>query len=119
MKYVLMLVFLIGWVFSVPAATEYREFTSTDGKTIRGAIQAFDARTQTVTIEREGKGTSKVPLSIFSEKDQAYVLEWEAAKDFLSSSLLKIQIDDKVVEKRVEKEVEDITYYRWFDRKIF
>jgi hypothetical protein len=97
-------------VSGVMADTKYRDFTSAEGKTIRGRIQAYDARTKTVTIERDNRRTSKVQLTVFSEADQTYILEWDSAKGFLSCSLLKISCDDKVVENRKEKEIADVRY---------
>jgi len=110
MKRLVLFVCLVAMVSGVRAATQYRDFTSAEGKTIRGAIKAYDARTKTVTIERDNRRTSKVPITVFSEVDQAYILEWDASKGFSSASLLKISCDSKVVEEREEKEVGDITY---------
>ena len=110
MKRLVLFICLVAMISGVHAATQYRDFTSADGKTIRGAIKAYDASTKTVTIERDNKRTSKVPITIFSEADQTYILEWDASKGFSSKNLLKISCDDKVVEKRKEKELEDIQY---------
>jgi len=110
MKRLILFVCLVAMISGVQAATQYRDFRSAEGKTIRAAVKAYDVCTQTVTIERDNKRTSKVPIAVFSEADQTYILEWDASKGFSSESLLKISCEDKVVEKRKEKEFEDIQY---------
>ena len=110
MKYLVLFVCFLSMVPGSWAVTQYRDFTSADGKTIKATVRAYDAQKKIVTIERDNKRTSKVPITIFSEADQAYILEWDASKGFSSATLLKISCDDKVVEKRKEKELEDIHY---------
>lgn len=110
MKRFLLLVFFAAMVCNSRATTQYREFTSADGKTIRGAVKAYDARTKTVTIEREDKRTSTAPISALSESDQAYILEWDAAKGFLSDSLLRVSCDKKRISQRKEKEWRDVSF---------
>lgn len=110
MKRLILFVCLVAMVFGVQAATQYRDFTSAEGKTIRGEIKAYDARRKTVTIKRDNKKTSKVPIAVFSEADQTYILEWDASKGFLSGNLLKISCDDRQLKKRKENETEDIQY---------
>ncbi len=110
MKRLVLFVCLMAMVSGVRAATQYRDFTSADGKTIRGCIKAYDPAKKMVTIERDNRKSSKVSITVFSETDQAYILEWDASKGFSSESLLKISCNDKVVEKRKEKELEDIHY---------
>ena len=110
MKRLVLCISVLVMAFGAHAATKYRDFTSADGKTIKAAIKAYDAQKKIVTIERDNRKTMKVSITVFSEADQTYILEWDASKAFSSSSLLKISCDDKVVEKRKEKELEDITY---------
>ena len=110
MKIFPFLMLLATMVHNTYAATQYREFTSKEGKSIQGAVKAYDARTKTVTIERDDKRTSKVPISALSETDQAYILEWDTAKGFLSESLLRISCDKKRINQRKEKEWRDISF---------
>lgn len=110
MKYLLLLIALAYLAPGVLGSEQYRDFTSADGKTIRGAVKGYDARTKSVTIERDNRKTATVPVSVFSEADQAYILEWDAAKGFLSNSLLKTLCDDRLIERRKEKEISDINY---------
>jgi len=80
-------------VSGVMAATKYRDFTSADGKTIRGCIQAYDAKTKTVIIERDNRRTNKVQITVFSEADQAYILEWNTVDEFMSSKCLSVSVN--------------------------
>jgi hypothetical protein len=89
-------------------AETYREFTSKDGKKMLGQVKAYDAQSQTVTIERDNKRIFKVSVTVFSDEDQAYILEWDAAKGFLSESLLRIKCDRKRINQRKEKTMEDV-----------
>lgn len=110
MKSLVFFVLLVTTACSVHADTQYRDFTSADGKTIRGRIRTYNESKKVVTIERDNRRTATVPITVFSESDQAYILEWDASKGFSSKNLLKISCNDKVVEKRKEKELEDIHY---------
>ncbi len=110
MKRLVLFVCLLSTVACMQAAAQYRDFTSTDGKTIKAALKAYDAQKKIVTIERDNRKTSRVPITVFSKADQAYILEWDASKGFSSASFLKIECDDMVVEKRKEKELEDVLY---------
>ena len=110
MKRWFILICLLGMVAGVQAATEYREFTSTEGKVIRAAVKAYDPRTKTVTIERDNKRKAKVPIAVFSQADQAYILEWESSKFFYDSSVLKISCDQKRIDQRKEKEWREVPY---------
>jgi len=95
MKRLLLIVYLATVATGVQAATQYRDFTSAEGKTIRGAIKAYDARTKTVTIERDNRKTAKVPITVFSETDQAYIRDWEVLRNFERGSSFKISAKRK------------------------
>ena len=94
----------------VVSAAEYRDFMDTQGRAIRGRVLKYDARSKKVTIERDNKQSTTVPIDIFSEADQNYIIEWDSAKGFTSPALLKISCSDQQAEKRKEKETQDITY---------
>ena len=94
MKRLLLVVYLVASVAWVQAANVYRDFTSVDGKVIRGCIKTYDATTETVTIERDNKKIiAKVPLNIFSEADQAYINKWKNQEGVRRSSKFKISCD--------------------------
>jgi hypothetical protein len=88
-------------VLSAGAETQYRDFMSAEGQVIRGRVMKYDAKKRAVTIQRDNKKMATVPLSILSKDDQAYILEWEFNKIFLSESSLKIEVKR---EKRKDKE---------------
>lgn len=58
-------------------------------------FKAYDARTKTVTIERDNKRTSKGPINIFSETDQTYIRGWSVRKDFSIERLFKVSVNRK------------------------
>jgi len=62
---------------SIWAATEYRTFVGTDGKVLRGRILSYNRNSRKVTIEREDKRSFQVPITVFSEEDQAYIQKWQ------------------------------------------
>ena len=110
MKRLVLFICLVSMAFGVRAATKYRDFTSADGKTIRAAVKAYDAKKKIVTIERDNRKTAKVPITVFSEADQAYIMEWDAAKGFSSDRSLKVTCDKKRVDQRKEKEWRDVRF---------
>lgn len=118
MKRIVLFFCLAAMISGVRAATEYRNFTSTEGKTIRGSIRAYDARTQTVTIELGNKRISKAPITVFSEDDQIYIRDWEIMKNFTAGSAFKVSAKRKRQDNESEsssdynskREVTD-TYY--------
>ena len=85
MRRILLVVGLIAVVMGTQAE-KYRDFTDTQGRTIRGRIVAYDATKKIVSFERDNRKTSKVPIGIFSEADQAYLLEWEVLRNFRRDS---------------------------------
>ena len=91
-------------------AQDYHDFIA-QGKPVRAKILRFDTRKQEVTVQTDKKKTVKVPLSIFSEKDQEYVLQWEFNKIFLSESSFKIKA------KRKETRDKDASYGSSFNAK--
>lgn len=64
-------------------ADEYRTFTDKNGRAIKAKIIKVDAQRQKVTMERDTKKKTTVPISAFSEADQKYINEWSpAAEDY-------------------------------------
>lgn len=56
---------------------ETRIFTDAQGRNIEAELEKFEESSSTVTIQRAGSRQSKrVPLSVFSDKDQAYIRDW-------------------------------------------
>ncbi|WP_269542728.1 hypothetical protein [Cerasicoccus fimbriatus] len=63
------------------AASDLREFTSTDGKTLKASVVNYDQQSGEVTIRLEDNRTFKVPVDRFSEDDQTYLKEWRMEYD--------------------------------------
>jgi len=95
MKRIIVMIGLAGAVVGAQAVKQYRDFTSTDGEKIRGCIISLDGVTKVVMIERENRRRFNVPISVFTEEDQAYILEWNTVNEFMSSRCLSISVDKK------------------------
>ena len=91
-------------VVGIQAAKQYRDFTSADGKTISGCIVGYDAAKEIVTFERDNRKTSKVPIGIFCETDQAYIRDWDILNSFATERLFKISIERKMHENEEKSE---------------
>lgn len=90
MKRILLIAYLIMTVVGVQAAKQYRDFTDTKGRTIRGCIVSYDTKKGIVSFERDNRKISKVPITVFSESDQVYIKDWEVLKCFSLERLFKI-----------------------------
>ena len=95
MKCLVLCIGVLAMAFGASAATKYRDFTSADGKTIKAAVKAYDAQKSIVTIERDNRKTMKVPITVFSEADQSYILEWAVLRNFALERLFKISVKRK------------------------
>lgn len=104
MKRLVLFVCLLPVVSGVRAATQYRDFTSAEGKTIRGCIKAYNAAKKMVTIERDNRKTAKVPITIFSETDQTYIHDWKVLKCFEKESSFRISVKRKKHDNDEERE---------------
>lgn len=109
MKRVFYFVLSVLLVSTVWADDAFRDFKSKDGKVVRGRVCAFDESSDAVTIETENKRTSKVPISVFSEEDQAYIKVWQNQQGVRSSSKLRITVERKAVKSWVEKQYGSVT----------
>jgi hypothetical protein len=89
------------------AERAYRDFKDAQGRTIRGAMVAFDVDKGIVTIELENRRSSRAPVSTFCEEDQAYIRDWKTSRDFLNDSKLRISATRK---RSANKELSYATY---------
>ncbi len=110
MKYSVLLICLVTMVSGVWAATQYRDFTDTQGRTIRGCIKAYDATKKSVKFERENKRPADVPISIFSEADQEYIKKWNNQNSIRSTSKFTISCDRRSVKNWTKEQFGTITY---------
>jgi len=81
-------------VLSLRAEDQFREFKSTTGKPIRAYIREFDAKRKLVTLKLASGRIKKFPISVFSEEDQAYILDWPNVNAFMSNEKLRIYLDE-------------------------
>lgn len=95
MKRLLLIVVMVAQASGVFAIRQYRDFTDTKGRTIRGCVVGYSGKTGVVHFERDNHRTSKVPITVFSEADQTYIREWEFRKYFLSKDKFKISAGRK------------------------
>jgi hypothetical protein len=100
---------VLGWATSVvQAATEYRDFTNTEGKVIKGALKVYNSLDNTVTIERANRKTFTVPVTVFSEVDQAYINTWKNQEGVRRSSKFNVSCDRRVVKDWSEKHTAEV-----------
>ena len=102
MKCLILCVGVLMMAFGAHAATKYRDFTSAEGKTIKAAVKSYDAQKKMVTMERDNRKIMKVSISVFSEADQAYILEWEVLRCFSTERFLKISTKRKKMDNDEE-----------------
>lgn len=69
---------LISLVFAsaIVSASEFRTFTSSDDRTISAKILKTNSALKKVTLLKENGKQVTVPISLFSEPDQAYITSW-------------------------------------------
>jgi len=109
---------LVG-VSSALAASDYHDFSDNKGRTIRGKILRYDSRKKVVTIQRENRRMGTIPLGVLSDKDQAFVRQWEFNKVFFSDSSFKIEAKRKMMDREVSSSGEDYwTGYSIRNRKV-
>jgi len=83
----------MGTVFAGEVSRDgYRDFSSTDGRNIRGRIIKYDAQRKKLFFERDNKKQMWIAPSAFCQEDWDYIKEWIAADQFLSGGLLSITI---------------------------
>ena len=78
-------------VQSFVAKAEYRKFKDANGRMIEAEVLRYDAMSKKVSLNCKGKGSKTVPISIFSEADQKYIVSWSSNQDFLSDRKLKVK----------------------------
>lgn len=64
------------------------------------------------TLERDNRKVATVALSVFSDEDQKYILEWNSARDFMSGSKFKIEAKRTEVDDKDESETGYVTSKR-------
>ncbi|MCF7818086.1 MAG: hypothetical protein K9M54_09415 [Kiritimatiellales bacterium] len=78
-------------------------FTDQQNRVVSAKIINVDDLRGLVELELDGGRRVKVKPSAFTEKDQAYIRDWNTVQTFLSSSGFKLELKKKVVETWSEK----------------
>jgi hypothetical protein len=100
----LALVFLLVVTAANSGATDgFRIFTDRQGRAVSAKIINVDAQRGLVELQLENKRRKKIKPSIFCEKDQTYIRDWQSLRMFNSSSSFKVELKKKVVESWTEK----------------
>ena len=105
-------------VFTAWADETYRDFTNTQGQTVRGRVFSFDAKKGIVQIKPEKGKKARIPLSALIEEDQEYVRSWQVGRDFMDDRCLKISAKRKCEDNEdksrkygiVTRDVENMSY---------
>ena len=84
----LLLIFITSQLINTTTAIE-RVFSNRNGETLSDTIIKFDFDKQEVLFEKNGR----IPLEVFHEIDQAYILQWNQQNGFASTMRFKIQIE--------------------------
>ena len=75
----LLLIFIASQLINTTNAIE-RVFSNRNGETLSDTIIKFDFDKQEVLFEKNGR----IPLEVFHEIDQAYILQWNQQNGFAS-----------------------------------
>jgi hypothetical protein len=86
-RWILGIVCLLMGISVSAEEDQYRLFTVADGRAIEARILRVRASDGSVQIEPRKKRSVWVKMDVFCEQDQAYIQNWLAADQFLSSSL--------------------------------
>ena len=73
----------------------YRDFTDTQGRSIRGRVLSFDAVKGVVQLEAENGKKARIPLAGLVGEDQEYIQAWGNAQNFVNESRFRISADRK------------------------
>jgi len=90
--------------------SELHVFSLPDGQVLEAKIVSFDAKSGRVVLERKDGKRAKVNPSGFVGADQQYIKEWVTANTFLSERTLKVECENRQVNKWKEKETRSIKY---------
>ena len=78
--------------FAMGVRAEYRDFLDAQGRAVRGKVLKYDPNNKRVTLERANKKLARTPIEVFSEEDQAYILDWYAGQTFANERAFNISV---------------------------
>ena len=85
----LLFLILATCLLAQPTQATERLYANRNGETLSDTIMKFDFDKQEVLFEENGR----IPLEVFSETDQTYILQWNQQNGFASTMRFKIEID--------------------------
>lgn len=83
-------------------------FTTPDGRTLKAVIMGYNTSSGEIQIEREDGKKLWILPTVFSEPDQEYIRQWNAADQFMSPTKFKIEANS--TKDRVSEEKTEIVY---------
>jgi hypothetical protein len=93
----------VTWfIVTAAAGSTCREFSSTNGCTIKGILLDYSFRDQVATIQREGRtDPCKVSIDVFCKADRSYIRSWALERDFrqslnVSSRLVGVECEEEI-----------------------
>lgn len=93
---------------SVRAGEEYRTFSDTKGRTFQGALMDFEAASEMVVLKRSDGKTGRMPLTLFSDADRRFIVEWGVAHRFEKDLKIIPRLKYDVVSSK-ESGISDVT----------
>lgn len=92
------MIIYLTWLFSAVtsmADDASRDFTSTNGCTIRGTLLDYDLENQIAIILREGKtDPCLAAITAFCEADRQFIRTWAMRRDFRDSMRISVRLKD-------------------------
>ncbi|MCB1229371.1 MAG: hypothetical protein KDN19_03850 [Verrucomicrobiae bacterium] len=93
--------------------SELREFSNSDGKTIKARLVA--ATDQTAKLQLEGGREIEAGVTYFSEADQKYIAEWRKLNKPEIDYKFEIDYNKKRKDRETHKEGQvEVTYETWY-----
>lgn len=88
------------------AEEPFRTLTDRQERTIQAKIIRYNEADSTATIHPKGRAVVTVPMTTFSDEDQAYIIEWSHEQAFLDERTLLLDVSpiEKFDWSRVRKD---------------
>jgi len=104
------------------AEEPYRTLTDRQGRSIDARIIRYNEADRSATIHPKGRSAITVPISTFSDEDQAYIIDWSHEQAFLDERILLMEISpiEKFDRYNVRKDDhgEEKGFYHYFIIKL-
>ena len=104
-------VFLTGLMLCTSVRSDeagYRTFSDTQGRTFKGKLMDYEAASKTAAFKLSAGKKGRMPLTMFSDADRLFILDWEASRRFHEGLEVKPTPSFSVVSEK-ESGINDIT----------